>query len=193
MNAHRYSQALIALAAATFILVVAANIAIDAQGVFGVSANAANRNTRYFSFNGYEKAAAVTDGLLFGSSRGNGIDPADLAEYLPASRFAAFAVEAGLITDHLPVLEYALRRQAEDARRLRAIFLLLDADLFGTTPFTNQRIGTQLAPELTGEPRLRFWWRYLTAIQFAAWRNELAARRGARVAVPAAHGRGRGG
>jgi hypothetical protein len=87
--------------------------------------------------------------------------------------FADFAVQFGLITDHLPVLEYVLRDKAAKRERLAAVFLLLDADAFGGQPRTNRFLQTMLAPPLTGEQPLRFWWRYLTAIQVGTWRGEI--------------------
>jgi hypothetical protein len=87
--------------------------------------------------------------------------------------FANFAVQFGLITDDLPVLEYVLGEKAAKQERLRAVFLLLDADTLGDQPKTNRFLQTMLAPPLTGEQPLRFWWRYLTAIQVGTWRSEI--------------------
>jgi hypothetical protein len=56
---------------------------------------------------------------------------------------------------------------------VRAVFLLLDADLLVTRPFTNRHIQALLPPGVTGENPARFWWRNLTAIQFEAWRSAI--------------------
>ena len=78
-----------------------------------------------------------------------------------------------MITDHLPVLERAIRDKAARGERLKQVFLLLDVDLLGERPSTNRNPQTHLHPDLTGEDPVRFWVRYLTAIQFRAWRDDV--------------------
>jgi len=56
---------------------------------------------------------------------------------------------------------------------LRAVFLLLDIDTFGVKPATNRSLQFLLPPALTGESLAGFRWKYLTAIEFAAWRGEI--------------------
>src|SRR5205823_6581494 len=58
-------------------------------------------------------------------------------------------------------------------QRLKQVFVLLDVDFLGERPSTNLSPQTYLHPDLTGEDRLRFWLRYLTAIQFDAWADDL--------------------
>jgi len=174
MRPRSYALAFITLAAGLFVAVVATNLIIDTQGVFGtgVLGRPLNPNVRYRRFISYESAPARYDGLLFGSSRALDL-PLDALQRMGGATFANFAVQFGLITDDLPVLEYVLREKAAKRQRLRAVFLLLDADAIGDQPKTNRYLQTMLAPPLTGEQPLRFWWRYLTAIQVGTWRGEI--------------------
>jgi hypothetical protein len=79
-----------------------------------------------------------------------------------------------MITDHLSVLQYVLRTKEARHEKLRAVFLLLDIDTFGARPGTNESLQFLSPPALTGESPARFRWKYLTAIQFSAWRFEIA-------------------
>jgi hypothetical protein len=169
-----YALSLMIFGAGLFLATVAINLAIDTQGVFGTGllGPSLNPNARYQRFVAYETASDRYDGLLFGSSRALDLPVAELQE-MGGATFADFAVQFGLITDHLPVLEYVLRDKAAKRERLAAVFLLLDADAFGGQPRTNRFLQTMLAPPLTGEQPLRFWWRYLTAIQVGTWRGEI--------------------
>jgi len=190
MRPRSYALAFITLAAGLFVAVVATNLIVDTQGVFGtgVLGRPLNPNVRYRQFISYASAPARYDGLLFGSSRALDL-PLDELQRMGGATFANFAVQFGLITDDLPVLEYVLRDKAAKRQRLRAVFLLLDADAIGDQPKTNRYLQTMLAPPLTGEQPLRFWWRYLTAIQVGTWRGEIvrawkkAAREGGDAAV----------
>lgn len=173
-TARRYAVALIAICFAAFLAIVTANVLIDPQRVFGTDLfpNKLNENYRYTQYVAYRKAEDRFGGLLFASSRGIGI-PLDVLSQHTGVTFANFTVAAGLITDHLPVLERAIRDKKARGEQLKQVFLLLDVDLFGERPTTNRNPQTQLHPDLTGEDAVRFWIRYLTAIQFRAWRDDV--------------------
>src|ERR1700674_5019154 len=166
-----YALTFVTLAAGLFLAVVGMNLAIDTQGVFGTGllGKPLNPNVRYQNFVAYAAASDRYDGLLFGSSRAFDL-PVEPLQQMDGATFADFAVQFGMITDHLPVLEYVLREKAAKHERLRAVFLLLDADSLGDAPRTNRFLQTLLPPALTSERPLRFWWRYLTAIQVGTWR-----------------------
>ncbi|HEV3394718.1 MAG TPA: hypothetical protein VG100_01170 [Xanthobacteraceae bacterium] len=174
MRARNYALAFVASAAGLFIAVVAVNLAIDTQGMFGTGllGQPLNPNTRYQRFVDYQSASDRYDGLLFGSSRALDL-PLEELQRMKGASFANFAVQFGLITDDLPILEYVLREKTTKRQRLQAVFVLLDVDSFGAEPKTNRFLQTMLAPAVTGEQPLRFWWRYLTAIQVGTWRKEI--------------------
>jgi hypothetical protein len=182
----RYVIATIAVAIAWFAATIAANVLIDPQDVFGTPLvrGHLNANARYGAFRDYEAAPARYDAVLFASSRGNTFDRALLAEQLGVRTVANFSVPFGLLTDHLPALEFLLRDKAARGGRLAAVFLVLDADFFGKAPWTNINIDSFLPPQMSGESRFRFWWRYLTAFQFTHWKNDLRALAGPRPAAP---------
>jgi hypothetical protein len=170
-----YAIAVIVVATAWLAATMAANILIDPEEVFGTNLIGIhlNPNTRYHAFRDYEAAPAGHDAVLFGSSRGNAFDRTLMAELLGVQKVANFSVAFGLLTDHLPTLEFLLRDQAARGGRLKAVFLVLDADFFGKEPWTNINIGSFLPPPIGRESRFRFWWRYLTAFQFKIWLNDL--------------------
>ena len=174
VRSRTYALSLMTFGAGLFLATVAINLAIDSQGVFGtgVLGQPLNANARYQRFVAYQAASDRYDGLLFGSSRALDLPVAQL-QRMDGATFASFAVQFGLVTDDLPVLEYVLGEKAAKRKRLRAVFLLLDADAIGDQPRTNRFLQTMLAPPLTGEQPLRFWWRYLTAIQVGTWRGEI--------------------
>jgi hypothetical protein len=177
-HARRYVIATIAIATAWLAATMAANILIDPQAVFGLDLihNHLNPNTRYHAYRDYRAAPDRYDAVLFASSRGNAFDRTLLAEELGVRTVANFSVPFGLLTDHLPTLEFLLRDKAARGERLAAVFLLLDADFFGKQPWTNLDIDSFLPPQISGESPFRFWWRYLTAFQFRHWKNDLYAR-----------------
>jgi hypothetical protein len=177
-RARHYVVATIAIATAWLAVTMAANILIDPQAVFGsdLVRNHFNPNARYLAFRDYQAAPDRYDAVLFASSRGNAFDRTLLAEQLGVARVANFSVPFGLLTDHLPTLEFLLRDKAARGRRLAAVFLLLDADFFGKQPWTNLNIDSFLPPQISGESTFRFWWRYLTAFQFRNWKSDLSAR-----------------
>jgi hypothetical protein len=173
----RYVAAVIGLAVGWLVATMAANILVDPQAMFGLDLlrSHVNPNLRYAALRTYLAAPEHYDAVLFGSSRGNAFDRALLAEQMGVREVANFSVPFGLLSDHLPVLEYLLHDKAAHGGRLAAVFLLMDADFFGKQPWTNLNIDSFLPPQLSGENPLRFWWRYLTAFQFRNWKNDLAA------------------
>jgi hypothetical protein len=177
MSARSFSLFLICSASALFLLVAGANVMIDPQQVFQMRtlprhASAAT-NDRYLEFAAYRAGHKSYDGLMFGSSRGKVFSADDLSRHFGGAKFAQFSVYGGMITDHLPVLQYVLREKADQGLRLRAVFLLLDIDNLGNRPLTNRILQYTWPPAVTGEGPGRFWWRNLTAIQFQAWKETL--------------------
>jgi len=157
---------------------MAVNFALDPQYVFGTPLTRLddNANYRYHRVRQYQAQRDRVDGLLFASSRGKAFDAALVAQKLGATAVAKFDVTAGMITDHLPALEYVLRDKAARGETMRAALLLIDVDSFGKLPATNVNIDSFLPPELSGEHPARFWWRYLTVFQFRMWRGIVAYR-----------------
>jgi hypothetical protein len=175
--ARRYVIATVAIALAWLAATMAANILIDPQGVFGTRlvTRHFNPNARYGALRDYAAAPERYDAVLFASSRGNAFDRALLARRLGVRAVANFSVPFGLLTDHLPALEFLLRDKAARGGRLAAVFLVLDADFFGKTPWTNVNLDSFLPPQISGESAFRFWWRYLTAFQLRYWESDLGA------------------
>jgi hypothetical protein len=173
MRPRSYVGAAIAMAAALLFATMAANVLIDPQGVFGTKlfVPVANPNLRYLDLETYKADPDRYDGVLFGSSRGEIFDLNALAQDLGVHAVINFSVPQGLMTDHLPALQYLLRDKASRGSRIKAIFLLVDSDLFGLEPWTDNNADSFLPPEVGGESRWRFWWRYLTIFQFATWRQ----------------------
>jgi hypothetical protein len=171
MHPRTYALMAVATGASMFLALVGTNLIIDPQGMFGTGLlpRTINANERYERFVAYRAAADAYDGLLFGSSRASIMPLDELSRRMNGVKFAGFAVAGGMLSDHLPVLEFVLREKARPGQRLRAVLLLIDIDIFGTPPQTNQNIQMLLPPPLTGENPVRFWWRYLTAIQFRTW------------------------
>jgi hypothetical protein len=173
MPPRRYAQALIVLAATLFLAVVGANVIIDPQALFGTGLlpPTKNPNDRYQRF--AELQTQNYDGLFLGSSRGVAFSMDELSARTGV-KFARFAVALGSLTDDIAVLQYVLRTKAGKGERLRAVFLLLDPDSFGTPPRTNGSPQYALPPALSGESPGRFWWKNLTAIQFEAWASVIS-------------------
>ena len=160
-----------------FASTMAANVLLDPEGVFGTNLfpHSVNWNERNDALRRYKQTSSTTDGLLFSSSRGSYLDPDLLARNMGVAHLLSLSVSYGLMTDHLPIFEYILRDKAARGQRIKAVLLLLDLDFFGKQPWTNNSINSFLSPELTGEPPLRYWWRYLTAFQFRLWRDVVRA------------------
>jgi hypothetical protein len=153
-----------------------ANVLTDPQGVFGIDIIAADPNWRYLLFKQYERDASLIDGIIFGSSRAAYIDGAAFGDRIGSPQVLRFAVPYGLITDHLPMLEYILNDKKARGEQLKSVLLLLDLDLFGKSPWTNTNINAFLPPAVSGESSVRFWWTYLTAFQYRKWRDSVRRR-----------------
>lgn len=175
MNSRSYVFSIVFAAVAVLGATCAANVAIDPQGVFGSNliSSHLNPNGRYRAYKAYAADPASFDAVLFASSRGRVFDRVLLARDLGVHQVANFSVPFGMITDYLPILEMMLRDHAKSALRLKAVFLLLDPDYFGESPWTNAEIGNFWPPEVTGESRFRFWWRYLTVFQYNYWKVDV--------------------
>jgi hypothetical protein len=175
MRARSYALGSVAAAFAAFLAVVAANLAIDPQMVFGTGLFGAslNPNDRYQRFLEYEANADRYDGLLLGSSRVADILTEDLSPRMNGVSFMRYQVTFGTVGDFLPMLQFVLRDKAQKGSHLRAVFLLIDIDALGKALMTNEVMGELLPRAMTGENAFRFWWKNLTAIQFQAWRDTL--------------------
>ena len=174
MRPRAYAISLMALAAIMFSGIVAANVALDPQLMLGTRLIGEWRlpNDRYRALQTYLDEPNRYDGLRFGSSRAPAIRIEQISRDMEGARFADFAVYGGQIPDHLTVLEYVVRQTtALKGNKIRAVFLLLDLDLFVVPTIGNSAMHTLWHPAVTGETRVRFMWRYLTAIQFQAWRT----------------------
>src|SRR5262245_14092532 len=158
MHPRTYALVLSAAGALLFLAVIAANVIIDPQGVFGTGLlpRSANANTRYLSVAEYQSAPDRYDGIVFGSSRA-AFPLGELSRHMNGARFLTFAVSLGTLTDHLPMLEFVVRDKTRRSERLRAAFLLLDADgmldeqRFGAHPVTGRLIYRLMPPALSGE------------------------------------------
>jgi hypothetical protein len=181
MKPWTYALTLILGAAALFLSVVAANLLIDPQGVFGTNLlpRSPNSNNHVKNLAAYEAAPDRFDGLLFGSSRANAIPLTELSRRMNGVTFANFWVVRGMLPDFVPALEYVLADKAKRGLRLRAVFLLLDIDTFGDPAGTNRYIETLLPQALSGESAVYFWWRNLTALQVRSWHAILREARAA--------------
>jgi hypothetical protein len=175
---HAFVFALLTGAFGLFGATMAINFVLDPQYVFGtpLTRDDDNANYRYHRVRQYQAQQERVDGLLFSSSRGKAFDPALTAQKMGASTVAKFDVTAGMITDHLPALEYVLRDKTARGEKIRTALLLIDVDFFGKLPATNVNIDGFLPPELSGEHPARFWWRYMTVFQFRMWRGIIAYR-----------------
>jgi hypothetical protein len=172
LRARGYAVAAMVAAALWLAATMAANILIDPQGVFGLGPprGHVDENVRYQRFRDYQAQADQDDAVLFASSRGIGFDRDLLAKLLGVRAVANFSVPLGLMTDHLPVLQYLLRDKAARGQHLAAVFLVIDPDFFGLPSWTNSNIDAFLPPQVSGDSRLHFWWRYLTVFQYGNWR-----------------------
>jgi hypothetical protein len=176
MRPRTYALTMTAAGAGLFLAAVAANVIIDPQAVFdtGFLPRSVNGNTRYLSVAAYQAAPERYDGVLFGSSRA-GLPLAELSQRMNGVTFLSFAVSLGMLTDHVPMLEFVLRDKIARGKRLRAAILLLDVDAildeqrFGAHPVIKRATYRLMPPALTGENPVWFWWRNLTAIQMSTW------------------------
>jgi hypothetical protein len=163
---------------------MAANVIIDPEAVFdpGRAEMRVNSNSRYLRYLEYREKGRDAEALLFGSSRGNIFERDVVAQRLGVAKVQNFSVTYGMITDHLPTLEYVIREKASRGEKLKSVVLMLDIAHFGKPPWTNINLDGFLAPEVSGEHPARFWWRYVTAFQFRAWRATIRKEVGRRVA-----------
>jgi len=187
MPSRTYALSLITVMAGLFLAVVSINLIIDPEAVLGTGllGRSQNPNDRYLKMRAYLAAPDRYDGVFLASSRGGVVPLDELSRRMDGATFADFAVFGGQIVDHLAVLEYIVGSKAAQGTKLRAVFLLLDADFFGARIYANRSLQTLWPPALSGESSARFVWRYLTAIQFAAWRNQIGyARSGRRPDLP---------
>ena len=131
MSPHAFALCFVVILAALLAGTMTANVAIDPEAVFGTHGDAprVNANSRYTRFVTYRDGNARPDGVLFASSRGTGFDPAALAHALGVNGIANFSVNYGMVTDHLPVLEYLIREKAARGERLRSVLLLVQGAL----------------------------------------------------------------
>ena len=166
---------MIAIAGTVFLVTALLNVTIDPQGVFetGLFGKHANPNVRYKRFREYQRDASRIDGLLFASSRGAAFEAKDVASRIGVGHLQNLFVPAGSLADHLPFLEYIVADKASRGERIKKVILMLDADLFGKPAWTNTNIDGFLPPGVGGTEPIRFWWRYLTTVQFKIWRSEI--------------------
>jgi hypothetical protein len=175
MPSRTYALALMSVMAGLFLAVVGANLIIDPEAVLGTGllGHPLNSNDRYLQMRRYLMDADHYDGLFFGSSRGQVFPLDELSRWMGGARFADFSVTGGQIADHFAELDYIVRTKAARGEKVHAVFLLLDADFFGDRNYANRTIQNLWPPVLTGESPSRFFWRYLTAIQFGAWGSQI--------------------
>src|SRR6201988_284511 len=111
MHPRTFVLALLAGAFWLLAATMAINYALDPQYVFGtpLARHDENANYRYHRVRQYQARRDHVDGLLFASSRGRAFDADLVAQKIGARAVARFDVTSGMITDHLPALEYVLR------------------------------------------------------------------------------------
>ncbi|HEY1473819.1 MAG TPA: hypothetical protein VGF53_07020 [Pseudolabrys sp.] len=179
MQSRTYAILMAVVGFALFVVVVATNLIIDPQHVFGTGLlpRSPNANDRYERLHAYKAAPQRYDGLIFGSSRAVSFSPDELARWVNGVSFANFAVAGGTVVDYVAILEFVLRDKASRGERLRTVFVLLDVDDWGQQPFTNKTLEYLMPPEISGQNPLRFWWKNLIAIQFKAWSSTVRAAR----------------
>jgi hypothetical protein len=180
MQVRSYVLGLVAVAYAAFLGVIAVNLAIDPEfvfgtGFFGVTSNYNERNQQW---NDFAAAPGTFDGLLLGSSRARVISAEELSQHMGGVTFARFSVSFGRITDFIAMLEFVLRKKAATGSRLRTVFLLLDVDELGRANPDANAIQWMPPPALSGQSTFGFWWTNLTAIQPKAWQFTLRQSRG---------------
>jgi hypothetical protein len=175
VTARTFALSVIAGAGLLLGVTLCANVLTDPQSVFGIHliAQSADPNWRYLLFKQYQRDPSPVDGIIFGSSRAAYIDGPAFGDRIGSPQVLRFAVPYGLITDHLPLLQYVLNDKRARGEQLKSVLLLLDLDLFGKTPWTNTNINAFLPPVVSGESAVRFWWRYLTAFQYRKWRDSV--------------------
>lgn len=175
MTPRTFAKGLMISGIVLFVGTAMANFLIDPSGVFGTGLfSRTSTNYRYDVFRTYQRDKTRVDAILFASSRGFAIDPDLLTARLGAGKLQNQTVLLGLMTDHLPFLAYILRDKSGRGEKIKKAVLLVDADLIGRRPCTNIDLNCLLPPEVAGASAARFWWRYLTAVQFGNWRSALS-------------------
>jgi hypothetical protein len=178
MPPRRYACHVIFSVFFTFLCVVATNLVIDPQGVFGTGIFGAspNLNFRYASLENYRKASDRHDSLLFGSSRARAFSTAELSSRMQGGDFASFWFPDGMVVDFLPFLEYVLNEKTAQGKHPKAVFLLLDMDGLGRRlEATHQAIQMMMPPGMPGQSTVEFWWKNLSAVVFRSWINTVKA------------------
>ncbi len=178
MTARAFALAVITFAIACLTGTMAVNVGLDPEAVFNPAkaSERINANTRYLRYLDYKALDPRPDGVLFGSSRGNHFDRDALARHMGLNRVAGFAVNFGMVSDHLPALDYVIRDKAARGETLKAALVMLDVDHFGKAAWTNTNLDGFLPPEISGEAPARFWWRNLSAFQPRVWFSTLRGR-----------------
>jgi hypothetical protein len=149
---------------------IAANVGLDPEAVFHADASQRpNFSSRYLAYSRYRDGGRRADGVLFASSRGLVFETDVLARKLGVDSAANFSVFNGMLTDHLPTLEFLIRDQAARGGKLKSVLLMIDTDFFGRASWTNSNLDGFLPPEISGEHPARFYWRYMTVFQFRNW------------------------
>lgn len=121
MTPRRYSL-IFAGAVATLVLAIASyNLSVDPYSVFGTGLLSeemvATTNHRVVMLRRYLAREDRVNAVIFGSSRAIAVSPALIEEALPGTRAHSFAVPAGTIEDHLPLLRWILNDPAGRAPR----------------------------------------------------------------------------
>jgi hypothetical protein len=186
MSVRAFALALIGIVAALWAATMAINVIVDPEAVFdpGRAGERVNSNSRYIRYVQYRSRGSSAEGVLFASSRGNSFETDELARKLGVSTVANFSVTYGMVSDHLPTLEFLIRDQAARGATLKSVLLMVDIDHFGKVPWTNVNLDGFLPPEVSGEHPARFWWRYLTAFQFRVWSATVRQVPGRRAEAP---------
>jgi hypothetical protein len=170
MKPRIFGIALATIMYGTLYTIVAANLLLDPEGIFGINSAPRNPNSRYSVFMTYQRDPLTYDALLFGSSRAMNVPLNLLSRHMGVAHVASFAVRGGSISDFLPAVEYVVKTRAGSDKPLRKVFLELDLDLFGLRMRSDPQVW--LPPQYTGESSWQFRWRYLTILQFSAWSSE---------------------
>jgi hypothetical protein len=173
-DARKYALSAIAAAVVMFFALIATNLLIDPQYVFGTDflPQSNNPNRYYRTVTAYQAAPQRYDGLFFASSRGQKIPLSDLSRRMNLD-FGDFHAPGGTLSDFLPIAEYVFADKAARGDRLRAVFVMLDVDAFGLPPVTNTTLSAILPPPVGGITPVRFWWKFLTTVQFVSWHSAI--------------------
>jgi hypothetical protein len=172
MQPRVYVIALVAVALAVVSAIAGTNLFIDPQGVFGsgLVPTTGYQNRRFLRVEAYKASPDRYDGVMFGSSRSWLFDVSEISRRMDAN-LADFSVDRATISEHLSVLDFLLRDKAAKHGPMRAAILLLDVDLLGASDSIHSAIQFLQPPAISGGNPVRFWWRNLIGVQFAAWKS----------------------